>query len=69
MTPIEYIKSYRLQMACQMSARSQEPVTVISHSCGLGSSSYFGKVFREYTGCTPSEYRRKWQDNDMKRQK
>lgn len=64
MTPVEYIKCYRLQMACQMLARGQEPVTSIGHACGLGSSSYFGKVFREYTHCTPSEYRRKWQDGD-----
>lgn len=67
-TPAEYIKAYRLQAACQMLARGQEPVTVISHACGLGSSSYFGKVFREYTNCTPSEYRKKWQDIDIKRQ-
>lgn len=64
MTPVEYIKSYRLQAACQMLAKSCEPVTIISHACGLGSSSYFGKVFREYAGCTPSEYRRKWQNCD-----
>lgn len=64
MTPVEYIKSYRLQVACQMLARGQEPITVISHACGLGSSSYFGKVFREYANCTPSEYREKWQDCD-----
>lgn len=64
-TPVEYIKSYRLQAACQMLARGQEPVTVISHACGLGSSSYFGKVFREYAHCTPSEYRKKWQDCDI----
>lgn len=63
-TPLEYIKSYRLQMACQMLAKGQEPVTFISHACGLGSSSYFGKVFREAVGCTPIEYRRRWQDND-----
>lgn len=64
MTPVEYIKAYRLQAACQLLARGQEPVTVISHACGLGSSSYFGKVFREYAHCTPSEYRKKWQDCD-----
>ena len=57
MTPVEYIKSYRLQAACQMLAKGQEPVTVISHDCGLGSSSYFGKVFREYAHCSPTEYR------------
>lgn len=63
-TPIEYIRSYRLQAACQMLARGREPITVISHACGLGSSSYFGKVFREYANCTPLEYRRKWQNCD-----
>lgn len=65
MTPVEYIKSYRLQKACQMLAKGQESVTKVSHACGLGSSSYFGKVFREYAGCTPLEYRQKWQDSDM----
>lgn len=64
-TPIEYIRSYRLQAACQMLARGHEPVTAISHACGLGSSSYFGKVFREYAHCTPLEYRRKWQNSDI----
>ncbi len=62
MTPVEYIKAYRLQAACQMLANGQESVTAISHDCGLGSSSYFGKVFREYAHCSPTEYRRKWQN-------
>ena len=65
MTPVEYITSYRLQVACQMLAKSQETVTVISHECGLGSSSYFGKVFREYAHCSPIEYRKKWQNSDI----
>lgn len=65
MTPVEYIKSYRLQKACQMLTKGEESVTAVSHACGLGSSSYFGKVFREYAGCTPLEYRRNWQDSDM----
>lgn len=64
MTPVEYLNTYRLQTACRMLARGTEPVTVISHACGLGSSSYFGKVFREYAHCTPSEYRKRWQDCD-----
>ena len=46
-------------------AKGQEAVTVISHECGLGSSSYFGKVFREYAHCSPIEYRKKWQNSDM----
>lgn len=65
MTPAEYIKSCRLQMACHMLAKSRETITFISHACGLGSSSYFGKVFKESIGCTPGEYRQRWQDNDI----
>lgn len=64
-TPVEYIRSYRLQRACQMLTKGRESVTEVSHACGLGSSSYFGKVFREYAGCTPLEYRRRWQDCDI----
>ena len=68
MTPAEYLKSYRLQNACHMLVAGQESITTVCHACGLGSSSYFGKVFREQFGCTPLEYRRTWQDNDIKRQ-
>ncbi len=66
MTPAEYIKSYRLQAACRMLLAGQDSVTAIGHACGLGSSSYFGKVFREATGHTPSQYRLKWQNYDKK---
>ena len=65
-TPIEYIRSYRLQMACQMLLKKDTSITEIGHACGLGSSSYFGKVFKENRGCTPLEYRRKWRDSDIK---
>ena len=34
-TPMEYIKNYRLQMACQMLARMNDSITAISHACGL----------------------------------
>lgn len=65
MTPMEYIRSYRLQKACHMLMKGKESITAVSHACGMGSSSYFGKVFQEYAHCTPSEYRRKWQDCDI----
>ena len=64
MTPVEYIRSYRLQMACGMLAEGKYSVTEIAYRCGMGSSSYFGKVFREEKGCTPAQYRKKWRDSD-----
>ncbi len=65
MTPVEYIRSYRLQIACRMLADVRIPITDVGYSCGLGSSSYFGKIFREYFYCTPSEYRKKWRNRDI----
>lgn len=65
MTPTDYITSYRLQMACQMLTKEDTSLAEISQNCGLGSSSYFGKVFKENMGCTPLEYRRKWQNSDI----
>ena len=49
-----------------MLADGHESVTEIGHTCGLGNASYFGKIFREHTGYTPLEYRRKWQNNNKK---
>lgn len=60
MTPVEYIRNYRLQKACYLLAESEDTITQIAYSCGLGSSSYFGKTFREKFGCSPLEYRRRW---------
>lgn len=69
MTPAQYIKSCRLQKACTMLTGGEESLAAVGHACGLGSSSYFSKVFRESMGCTPREYRRKWQDFDKSRRK
>ena len=69
MTPVEYIRSCRLQKACQMLVRSDSSITQIASSCGLGSSSYFGKAFREKFGCSPLAYRKLWHDSDKNRKK
>ena len=65
-TPFEYLKNCRLQSACRMLTQTDESVSAIGYACGLGSSSYFGKTFRDFYGCTPSQYREKWQDSDRK---
>ena len=68
MSPVGYMTAYRLRKACQRLAETDEPITQIAYSCGLGSSSYFGKLFREHYGCTPAAYRRKWHDRDTVQQ-
>ena len=68
MTPLEYVKNFRIRQACIMLSDPGLSVSYIGQSCGLGSSSYFGKTFREVMGCTPRDYRIKWQNPDIKQQ-
>lgn len=69
MTPVEYIRGYRMQKACALLTKSQDSITQIAYSCGLGSSSYFGKLFHAQFGCSPLEYRRHWHDPAINLQK
>jgi len=64
MTPLEYLRQYRLNRARALLEDTRLPITEIAYECGLGSSSYFGKTFREAFGCTPGDYRRNWHDRD-----
>ncbi|MEG0077065.1 AraC family transcriptional regulator [Anaerorhabdus sp.] len=66
LTPLEYLLNYRIQRACHKIQNTQESLTDIGFSCGFSSSSYFGKVFKEYTKYSPQAYRSLWQDNDSK---
>ncbi len=62
LTPIEYLMKYRIFKAASM-IQDNDSVSKsfanLAYSVGFNNASYFNKVFREYLGCTPSEYRRK----------
>ncbi len=58
MTPNEYLMNYRLQKACDKLRKTNDSITDISHCCGFENSSYFGRVFKDHLGCTPSYYRK-----------
>lgn len=62
MTPMEYLRDYRLQITCRMLTQSEQSITEIAYLCGFGSSSYFSKIFRTKFHCTPFEYRKQWHD-------
>lgn len=68
-TPVEYLQHIRLQAACKQLMETDIPITAIAQSCGFASSSYFGTQFRQAYGCTPTQYRQKWQDIDTKQHK
>ena len=57
MTPMEYIRRYRIKIACQLLMNTNLSVTEISEQCNMNLS-YLCKKVREITGFSPLEYRR-----------
>lgn len=57
-TPRAYLSQYRIAMSMRLLAESSMNITEIAYACGFSNSSYFGKVFRQLTGCTPKEFRK-----------
>lgn len=66
-TPVNYIIDCRLQKACRLLTTSNSSITEIAYACGFGSGSYFNRVFTKNKGCSPKDYREKWQDNTNNR--
>lgn len=57
-TPIQYVKQYRVQRAAQLLATTDRKIADIGRQCGFQEMSYFSKVFREIMGCGPREFRK-----------
>jgi len=52
-----YITEEKMKYAEQLLLYSERPISEISSSLGYGSQSYFGKVFKNFSGYAPSEYK------------
>lgn len=57
-TPIQYLKHYRLQQAATLLISTDKKITDIAICCGFQDVSYFTKSFREQMQYTPAEYRK-----------
>ncbi|MDR1021102.1 MAG: response regulator transcription factor [Synergistaceae bacterium] len=55
----QYILHKRLEIAKQMLEETDQSIVDISASVGFQEHNYFGKIFKRFTGATPSEYRKK----------
>lgn len=54
----KYIVQLRIKNAYEMLAYTDKSITEIAFLCGLNDSNYFARIFKKYTGQTPSEVRR-----------
>lgn len=55
---IEYLTLQRIKRAQLLLSDSDMTITEISYQAGFKSISTFNRVFRQYKGCSPSEYRK-----------
>ena len=57
-TPMQYILSLRMSNAMNMLDNTNYNVTQIAAAVGYNNSLYFSRVFKNYTGVSPTEYRK-----------
>lgn len=59
---VKYMTGLRIEHACILLLSTPMSVTEIAVNSGFENTSYFIRKFRELTGCTPLEYRKKGAD-------
>ena len=59
MGPLEYINLVRVQTACNYLKNTDESMTDIAGKCGFMTLSTFNRNFKQVTGVSPSEWRRR----------
>lgn len=58
-TPLEYINTVRIQTACELLQKTDDPVADIAHKCGFTTNSTFNRNFKQIMGVTPIEWRKR----------
>jgi len=59
----EYLNEVRISKACEMLIGSAAAVSEIAYYCGYNTISNFNKLFKESTGLTPGQFRKRSSDS------
>lgn len=59
MSPIEYIKNYRVRSAAKLIDTGDYNMTQIAYMVGINDPRYFSRCFKQYFNMTPTEYKEK----------
>lgn len=57
-TPMQYIMSLRITAAKGYFDSTNKNITEVASAVGYDNSLYFSRVFKKYTGYSPSEYKK-----------
>ena len=57
-TPIRYLNRLRIEIACTEMAMRHRRVTEAAFESGFNDLSYFSRTFKQYRGCSPTDFRR-----------
>lgn len=57
-SPMNYVKSYRLDQSAFLLKKTAKPITEIAMLTGFNDTAYFAKCFKEWSGLQPSAYRK-----------
>ena len=58
MKPLDFLNMVRIQEACQLMEKSDEPIREVSMRVGYETASTFNRNFRKATGMSPQDWRR-----------
>lgn len=61
----DYIVQVRVERAANLLRYSEERISEIGDYVNFPSQSYFGKIFKKYTGMTPKEYRERYKPKEF----
>lgn len=55
---VDFVNSYRLEMATQALINTNKSISEICYDCGFNNISNFNRIFRKYQKCTPGDFRK-----------
>lgn len=58
MSPVDYLISFRINLACRLLKETSDKIARIAASVGYENTGYFCRLFKKQTGRSPGEFRR-----------
>lgn len=64
MTPIDYLRCYRLERSFELLTMTDMSVSDIAYEVGFSGASYYSELFKQKVGITPLKYRKVHKENN-----